>query len=49
MNRIIIDANKRALVIWLQYQGGIEAKILAAVHDKKDYTLQHYRRDLFSV
>jgi hypothetical protein len=38
-----------ALVIWLQYEGGIEAKILAAVHDKKDYTLQHYRRDLFSV
>lgn len=37
-----------ALVIWLQYDGGIEAKILAAVHDKKDYTLQHYRRDLFS-
>jgi hypothetical protein len=38
-----------ALVIWLQYDGGIESKILAAVHDKKDYTLQHYRRDLFSV
>ena len=38
-----------ALVIWLQYEGGIESKILAAVHDKKDYTLQHYRRDLFSV
>jgi hypothetical protein len=36
-----------ALVIWLQYEGGIESKILAAVHDKKDYTLQHYRRDLF--
>jgi hypothetical protein len=38
-----------ALVIWLQYEGGIESKILAAVHDKKDYTLQNYRRDLFSV
>jgi hypothetical protein len=38
-----------ALVIWLQYDGGIESKILAAVHDKKDYTLQHYRKDLFSV
>jgi hypothetical protein len=36
-----------ALVIWLQYEGGIEGKILQAVHDKKDYTLQHYRRDLF--
>jgi hypothetical protein len=36
-----------ALVIWLQYKGGIESKILQAVHDKKDYTLQHYRRELF--
>jgi hypothetical protein len=36
-----------ALVIWLQYEGGIESKILQAVHDKKDYTLQHYRRELF--
>jgi hypothetical protein len=37
-----------AVVIWLQYEGGIESKILAAVMDKKDYTLQHYKKDLFS-
>ncbi len=42
-----MNRSEPALVIWLQYEGGIEAKILAAVHDKKDYTLQHYRRDLF--
>ena len=33
-----------ARVVWLQYEGGIEARILEAVHAKKDYTLQHFKQ-----
>lgn len=42
------DRSEPALVVWLMFDGGIEEKIYAAVMEKKDYTLQHYRRDLFS-
>jgi hypothetical protein len=40
-----MNRTEPARVVWLQYQGGIEAKILETVHGKKDYTLQHFRRE----
>jgi hypothetical protein len=34
---------KPAIVRWLMFEGGLEAKVLEAVRDKEDYTLKHYK------
>jgi len=36
-------------VYWVFSKGGIESKIYKAVTKKKDYTLQHFKRDLLSL
>jgi hypothetical protein len=37
-----------ATVIWLQYAGGIEPRILKAVQGKQDYTTEYFKRDLLT-
>lgn len=39
------DRTEAAKVYWLFSLGGIEEKIYEAVHNKKDYTLNYFRRD----
>lgn len=39
------DRTDPAKVYWLFAAGGIEEKIYQAVHNKKDYTLNYFRRD----
>ena len=36
-------------VYWVFSEGGIEEKIYDVVLDKKDYTLNHFKKDLFSA
>jgi hypothetical protein len=36
-------------VYWVFSDGGIEEKIYNVVLNKKDYTLSHFKKDLFSV
>jgi hypothetical protein len=39
------DRKEKAMVYWLFFEGGIEQKIYNVVQGKKDYTLNHYRRE----
>ena len=36
-------------VYWVFSKGGIEGKIYKAVVKKKDYTVNHFKRDLVSL
>jgi hypothetical protein len=36
-------------VYWIFAKGGIEAEIYKAVTKKKDYTLNHFKRDLVNL
>jgi len=36
-------------VYWIFSKGGIESKIYNAVKNKKDYTLNHFKKDLLSL
>jgi hypothetical protein len=36
-------------VFWIFTEGGIESKIYKSVSKKKDYTLNHFRRDLLTL
>ena len=36
-------------IYWIFSKGGIEDQIYKAVSKKKDYTLQHFKRDLLSL
>jgi hypothetical protein len=42
-----MNRSEPALVVWLQYAGGIEPRILEAVRAKQDYTVRYFERDLF--
>jgi len=42
-----MNRSEPALVVWLQYSGGIEPRILEAVRAKQDYTVRYFERDLF--
>jgi hypothetical protein len=39
------DRTKEAQIYWIFSEGGIEDKIYKAVMDKKDYTLQYFKKD----
>lgn len=39
------ERTKEAMLYWIFSRGGIEEKIHAAVHDKKDYTLNYFKKD----
>jgi SNF2 family DNA or RNA helicase len=43
------DRTKQAKVYWIFSEGGIEHKIHAAVMEKKDYTLAHFKRDYLNA
>jgi hypothetical protein len=36
-------------VFWIFTEGGIESKIYKSVSKKKDYTLNHFKRDLLTL
>jgi len=36
-------------VYWIFAEGGIEDKIYKAVSNKKDYTLNHFKRDILEL
>ena len=40
-----LDRNKEAMLYWIFAEGGIEQKIYKAVIDKKDYTLDYFKKD----
>jgi hypothetical protein len=42
----IRDRVEAAIVYWLFFAGGIENKIHQMVMNKKDYTLNHYKKSL---
>jgi hypothetical protein len=39
------DRVKAAKVYWIFSEGGIESKIYQAVQNKKDYTLNYFKKD----
>jgi hypothetical protein len=39
------DRNSEAKIYWIFAENGIEDKIYKAVMDKKDYTLEHFKKD----
>lgn len=43
------DREKDAHIYWIFAKGGIEEKIYKAVMNKKDYTLEHFKKDYFVV
>ena len=43
------DRTKDAHIYWIFAKGGIEEKIYKAVMNKKDYTLEHFKKDYLVI
>lgn len=48
-DRMTTMDRKESEVYWIFAENGIEDKIYKAVTDKKDYTVKHFEKDLFSL
>ena len=48
-DRMTTKDRKMNDIYWIFSKGGIEKKIYKAVTKKKDYTLQHFKRDLVTL